>query len=245
MDPSLLLSLQQLGWTDKQARTYLALLQLGEGPTSKIAELAGLNRSVTYETLAELVGMGYATEVGRHKVKRYAAVGPQKIFHAARAHFENFKFMLPLFQALHHRGEKKPRVEFYEGEEALARMFQTFDTGSERRFMASYAQIERHFPSEFKRWQQRVKHLKTLAPTKHILADDLVSRGFARAARGHAHFVFRFLPKGTDISMDLAIVDDVLAITNFDPLSMVVIRSAELTRSAAILFDLAWMSARK
>lgn len=245
MDSSLVASLQQIGWTDKRARTYLALLQLGEGPASKVAELADMNRSVVYETLTELIEMGYVTESARQKVKRYTAVGPQHVLHAARAHFENFKFMLPLFQALHNQGEKKPRVEFYEGDAALARIFQTFDTASQRRFMASYAQIEKHFPSEFRRWQQRLKHLKDLAPTKHLLADDSISRTFARNAKRHLDFEFRFLPSGTDILMDLAIVDDVVAITSFDPLSMVVIRSKELARSVAILFDLAWKSARK
>lgn len=245
MDPSLLLSLQHIGWTDKQAKTYLALLQLGEGPASKVAELADMNRSVVYETLAGLIEMGYVTESSRHKVKHYTAVGPQKILHAARAHFENFKFMLPLFQALHHRGEKKPRIEFYEDEEAMARLFQTFDTASDRRFMASYGQLEKHVPDELKRWQQRMKHLETLAPTKHLLVDDAAARAFARAAKLHTNFEFRYLPSGIDISMDLAIVDDIVALTNLDPLSTVVIHSKELARSAGILFDLAWMSARK
>lgn len=245
MDSTLLASLVQLGWEEKQATVYLALLSLGVSPVSRIAEEADINRSVTYEVLATLVERGYVREDIRNKVKRYSATDPQHIFHEARAHFENFKFMLPLFQALQYRSDKKPRIEFYEGEEAIPRIFQTFDTGSTRRFMASYAQIEKHFPHEYSRWIQRVAHAKHLTPTKHLLADDSTARAFAKRAKGHRSYEFRFLSPGTDILMDLAIVDDVLAITSFDPVSMVVIHSKELARSASILFDMAWKTARK
>ncbi len=245
MDTSLTSSLQQIGFTSKQAKVYLALLELGESPVGKVADITKINRTVVYEVIEELTQLGFVTESSKHKVKRYNATPPQKIFHVARAHFENFKFLLPLFQALHNRGENKLRIEFYEGEEAIPHIFQTFDIGSERRFMASYSQIDAHFPHELKRWQRRIANLKQLTATKHLLADDKISRGFAKAANKHQNYEFRFLSPGVEFSMDLAIVDDTLAITNFKPLSIVVIRSAELARSAAILFDLAWKSARK
>jgi len=45
--------------------------------------------------------------------------------------------------------------------------------------------------------------------------------------------------------MDFTIADDILGITSFDPLFIVVIHSAGIASSAAQLFDLAWLQGKK
>lgn len=244
MDRTTLLSLIAIGFTDKQAKTYLALLELGEAPAGKIAERSGVNRTVTYENVKDLIRLGYVTESEKTNVKRYQAADPQKIFQSARANVENFKFMLPLLKALHHQGDK-PRIEFYEGKEAVVGIYQTFDTASSRRFMSSFSRMEQLFSHELKRWQERTVHIKAPSPTKYLLAEDEIARNFAQSIQQRSNQEARFFSKDSGFSMDFAIVDDVLAITSFDPIYIVVLYSKELAKSASTLFDLAWKTAKK
>lgn len=51
---SLLLTLQQYGLSEKEAKVYLTTLQLGSAPGSSIARNAGENRATVYTLLKEL-----------------------------------------------------------------------------------------------------------------------------------------------------------------------------------------------
>ncbi len=54
--------LQAAGLTDKEARIYLAALELGQAPVLRIAQKAGIKRPTAYVTLGELQAKGLEPE---------------------------------------------------------------------------------------------------------------------------------------------------------------------------------------
>ncbi len=69
--------LQKTKLTDKQARVYLATLQLGKSTLGEIATTAGLKRSITYVIIDTLVAGGYmSVNLGSGR-KQYSATDPK------------------------------------------------------------------------------------------------------------------------------------------------------------------------
>ena len=96
MDIPLLRTLTDFGFTDKEARVYLALLELGEGNVTHIAQKTGLKRAIIYIVLERLMQQGYASRTGRGKVQRFTAIGDKPFAGPLRTKPEQ----LDLFEAL-------------------------------------------------------------------------------------------------------------------------------------------------
>lgn len=237
-------ALINIGFDEKEASVYLALLSLGEGTATQIADRAQLKRTLTYETLNRLIKQGYASEIPRTKVKCYAISDPAKLVQNVQTNFENLKFMLPVLRAMHNKSLKKPRIEFYEKQEAMTAIYRMFEVGKSSRYMTSYGYFKKHFPHEYKRWLTRTSHLDDQNQAKQLIEDDEAGREYAKHVKHNSKQQFRFLPKNQHLSMEFAIVDEIVAITSFDPMFIVIIYSKPLSDSAAILFDMAWEMAR-
>ena len=238
-------ALLQVGFDEKQANVYLALLQLGEATATQIAEQARLKRTVTYAVLEQLKEKGFVSEVPHTKIKRYLASDPLKLIQNVQTNFENLRFMLPVLRAMHNRSRRKPRIEFYEKREALTAIYRMFEVGMISRYLTSYGYFKKHFPDEYRRWLTRTVRLDDRNQAKQLVEDDEAGREYAKFVKQNSKQEFRFLEKGKTLSMEFAIVDDAVAITSFDPVFLVIIHSKPLAESAALLFDMAWHGARK
>jgi len=71
--------LQELGLTLNEAKTYLALLELGQSLAGTIADKAKIHRRNVYDALERLIEKGLVTYVIKSNRKYYEAVNPKKI----------------------------------------------------------------------------------------------------------------------------------------------------------------------
>ncbi|OGZ96541.1 MAG: hypothetical protein A3I44_05345 [Candidatus Sungbacteria bacterium RIFCSPLOWO2_02_FULL_51_17] len=107
--------LQGLGLNEKQARIYLALLQLGRASAYAIADHAGIKRPTTYVVLGELIEKGLAARVPRMRKQLFIAQSPEEYFGTIEDRLEIAKRALPELQALANKNEHKPKVMYFEG----------------------------------------------------------------------------------------------------------------------------------
>jgi sugar-specific transcriptional regulator TrmB len=70
---------EKLGFTDKEARVYLALVELGEGPVSEVSSAAKVKHSTTYLVLESLEEQGLVRQNRLHKKLVYIAEPPNKL----------------------------------------------------------------------------------------------------------------------------------------------------------------------
>ncbi|WP_209630164.1 helix-turn-helix domain-containing protein [Methanofollis sp. W23] len=78
--------LKAIGWNEYEARTYVALIGMGEGTARMISELSGVPRGKIYHVLNALVRKGYL-DVQHGTPTRYAAVAPEEVLGAIRDDF--------------------------------------------------------------------------------------------------------------------------------------------------------------
>ncbi len=125
MDNKLIAQIEKnLGFSEKKATIFLALLQLGETNVIEIAHTAKLKRTTVYNILPELIedGLVAATSIGRHK--RYFVTDPRIILKILESKIEDTKSFLPLLTALHALSVHQPKISLYEGENGARQIYE-------------------------------------------------------------------------------------------------------------------------
>ena len=119
-------NLTEFGLSEKEAKIYVSLLELGEATAFEISSQSGINRSSTYVVLEALGKKGLVGLSGDKKVRRYIAVSPEAIAQMSRATAKkhgqiesNIKSILPELNALNKNLVQKPKVRVFDGLEGL------------------------------------------------------------------------------------------------------------------------------
>ena len=167
-----------------------------------------------------------------------------RLLKSVQANTENLRMMLPLLRGLFQGGETKASVEIHEGKEAILPVYRMMENGHRSYYMTNWKKMYETFPEEVRRWGVTAASIKYPNVTKNLIVDTPEGRDIMQKMSGNPKQSFRALPKGTDYTMNFGISDNILAITNFDPLFVTVIRSEHAVTAASLLFELAWQSAR-
>lgn len=124
MSESLIQALKKLNLSEKEARVYLALLELGPATPYKIAKRSRLKRPTAYVIAEELVEKGLIVQMTGEKKKQYIARSPDSYIEDVEKRVREAKQVLPELTALQRKGSDKPNVLYYEGTEGLKRAYE-------------------------------------------------------------------------------------------------------------------------
>lgn len=118
--------LRELGFTDHEAETYWALLNLETVSIRKVAELSGINRGTTYEALKSLLNTGliHARKTGAREY--FSAESPEKIYDLIREKRKQLmetqrqaQKVIPEVLARKARPQGGPLVRYYQDDEGV------------------------------------------------------------------------------------------------------------------------------
>ena len=108
--------LQDIGLNDKQARAYLALLELGRGSAASVASKSGLKPPTAYVILKELIARGFVRRIPKAKKQLFIAESPDVALTLFEERIAGFKEAIPGLDALAKGiGTLKTRTLFFEG----------------------------------------------------------------------------------------------------------------------------------
>ncbi len=119
MHKQLLQSLEKANFSENEAKTYLALLELGDGTVEDIAKTAKIKRTSMYAILEVLEARGLVSKTTVKKHTYYVAEKPETILESLRENVESFSKTLPLFTPIYTEQNQKPRVYFLSGSEGF------------------------------------------------------------------------------------------------------------------------------
>ncbi len=123
MDANLLITLQNYGLSEKEARVYLTVLELGTSIASTIARRAELNRVTTYTLLEDLKRDGIVNETTKEGVKYYSVISPDILLKQLEQKYESFKQKVPELLAMAEKFGNKIKVQFFEWLEGIVKMY--------------------------------------------------------------------------------------------------------------------------
>ncbi len=115
--------LKNLGLSEKEARVYLALLQLGPATPYQIAKKAELKRPTAYVIAEELVGKGLIVHVPGEDKRRYIAKSPESFIEEREEKLKAAKQILPELKSFQKSTAEKPSILYFEGIDGLRQAY--------------------------------------------------------------------------------------------------------------------------
>lgn len=233
-------SLEYLGLNEKQAKVYLALLQMGSGSVPGISIKAGTKRPTTYLLLEELRMKGLATLLPKKKKAVYTAESPQKLLEEQREREEVIKGSLPELLAIYNSQKEKPKVTFYQGEDAVVNLYNK-EIFKEKE-LDIYGSIEA-IGSVFEKIEYNLKKFEEQnTKIRELLQADAKSLEYTKKYFPQNHQV-KLAPAELKLPTDNIIFGNKLAIFSYKENPMaVVIESTDVVATYKSLFEIAWNS---
>ncbi len=235
--------IKSLGANEKEARTFLVLLELGAQPVSIVAKRMNKPRSSTYLILEKLKSLHLIEEFERKGIK-YVRCIPAKnlegIFKRKKRRLQQsldeLQEKLPQLEAIENRLSITPSVRHFEGVEKVKEMYfeikgdfyAYFNPAAVKEIMSGY-----HLLAE------RSKRNKWNA--KELLVDSPDAKKYKEKYHSKRHQI-KLLPKKTKFFSEIIICEDRFYMISYGEkeISATEIKNTSLTNSLKVLFDLLW-----
>jgi len=107
--------LQNIGLTDKEAKTYLAILELGSSTIKPIAVRAGIKRTSIYNFIDHLVELGLISHAEVSGRTHYNAISPHRLVEIQKERTRALQDSLPQFLSVFNDQASKPKISYFEG----------------------------------------------------------------------------------------------------------------------------------
>jgi len=239
--------LKNIGLSDKEARVYLAMLELGAATVLEIAAKAGINRPTAYVEIEALKKKGLASSQTKGTKKLFIAESPSQLeFVLDReakevdAKKSELAKILPELSTLFNLADEKPQVRFFEGKEGLMRMQDEFlkMKGKTTEDISSADDVLSVFPSHVQEYSPRRVDKKIFARLIYTSErGEILSREDTQMLRET-----RFVSKNElPISIDMTIYDDKIAISALKgKISGIIVEHREIADSFRAIFNLLW-----
>src|SRR4030042_801894 len=111
--------LRQAGLTRNEVKVYINLLKVEQILASELAKKIGLDRSVTYNVLNNLIEKGLVNYVIKAGKKFFSATNPEILLESLKEKEDFIKSIIPELKKIQKFPEVKRKIETYEGKEGL------------------------------------------------------------------------------------------------------------------------------
>jgi sugar-specific transcriptional regulator TrmB len=235
--------LRNLGLNDKEAKVYLALLELGPSAVREISLKSGLKKPTTYVILDELRKKEAVLFLPGAKKKLYSAKDPDSLFEAAKLRLNQAFYDLPILKNLGKKGSRKAIVTYYEGlhgyEQAMS--YKENEVVEDGEMLCYFASANKVNPAMFKSVDEFMDRLRRNGVKMRAFAPDHESlRKYRAEDKDHGREV-KVLP--IDMYSATSSIDinrNFVRFTLFDEEMFVIIENPEIAKIMRQIFEMNW-----
>ncbi len=230
--------LKEIGFEEKEANIYLALLKLGDCASSKIGEELGYDRTTTYYALLRMVDKGYITYALKGEVKHFQSIDPGKILLKLKDREDAFSKIVPELKKLSKIGSSGFFLEVLKGKEGLNTLYRDIiNTQSE---LLSFGVDEEVFMEyDLMHFNRYVKEVD-----RGNLKERLLTYEGAKKI-GSSKSQYKSIQKEFFSPTPVAIYGDKVAIVVWEPtLHIILVENKVLADSFRKHFELLWRIAK-
>lgn len=243
MDESLVKTLTEYGFSEKEAKIYLTALELGSAPASTIWRRANIKRITAYATLQDFKSRGIAYSVERAEVSHFSVIEPQKLLAELEQKYLQFKEALPQLDALVHSNAAKPHIRYFEGVQWLKTMYEDLLTSETDicSFLGTHASDKKLLERLYKEFLP--KRIKKKISAKVILPYTQEDKNYVAIDKKSLKISKVVKAENFDLPNEINLYGpDKIAIALFNEKEMlgIIIQSPSLYTSLKSIFDLVW-----
>lgn len=241
----------EFGLDEKEAKIFLAALELGGESVLAIAKKAGINRVATYEALKTLITRGLVSTFIKGKRTYYTAVEPEQISHIIEKEKmtidekqERLKKLLPELNSIYNFSNKKPKVTYYEGKAGVTMIQNSFLKTPDKmlRLIFFYDILPTIFSKkEMDAYGERRVAAGIKVKSIAVVKDENIFIDKAKESVDRVFIRYKDFPMKSDIT----IYGNKIAFVSLTELFGVVIENEELANTMKSFFDLALTIAQK
>ncbi len=240
--------LLEVGLTQWESKTYVALLELGSTTTGPLVKKCGVPQSKIYSVLNSLMNKGLANYIIKKKTKYFQAADPKKILALVKEKERKIEKIMPELEAKQEMAKERQSVELFEGIPAIRSMFisLTSDAKKEEKwygFSTGKEYIEEI--NEFYSWWGQKKHFTGLKD--HLLISIENKKEFESQIKKEELPALKKILKYSKISFpgDVAIFRDKVIILNWESTpTAILITSKNLANQYKKFFIGLWKTAK-
>jgi len=250
----LIQELKNLGLSEKEAKVYLASLELGPASVQEIAQKAGIVRTTTYNMIESLRQKGLMSRFTRGKRPYFTPEAPDRLLSLLELQKKEieekekrFKQFLSDLRTIYKLAGERPKVRFFEGKEGLKAIQEDILKTKTKTIDEFIALDEAYkvFPPGPKDHRQKIaqKIKKERIRNRIIYTSQkgpILPKKDAIAER-------RFLPpEKFPFSAEIVIYAQKINLVSYiGKLVGVIVEEKSLAEAMRKLFDLAWQGAKK
>ena len=188
--------LLKFGLAEKEAKVYLACLELGDSVASDIALKSNLPRTLVYDILERLIDLGLVSYSIKTNKKVFRAADPEEFLRIVREKEEAINEALPELKRLQKmKGVKRPKVEVYEGKEGMKTVMNDILRSGAKEFLA-YGSSRSSFeiiPAFMEEWHKERINRKVVM--RILYNDTTEAREKVRTRKTSLKFTeYKFMP---------------------------------------------------
>lgn len=245
--------LTKAGLKEKEAKVYLAALELGVTTVLSISRKTGLKRTTIYEILPSLINSGLLSQAPEGKRRRLVAESPEKLFSTKRQELDSLRRLLPTLEAFRNVAIEKPEIKWFEGKEAIQQILVNMirNAGLRESIMAiegRFNAMHQKIGDDFLRKILREKKSRGLeSRTILTLTQEELDTAAKKTPWSFDHSIEIRLIKDLEnkFRFNFYIFQNKVAIVTAEQLLALIVENRALKESFDLLFDILWQNAEE
>lgn len=235
-------ALQGIGLNEKEAKVYVALLQLGRGTAYSVAKHSGLKKPTTYVILEQLIKKGAVNKISKENILRYIAVNPDELFSAVEVKMNNAKQVLPELKALSKGKEYKVTTTYYEGIDGIEEMYKKIlKTMRNKEVVGFYAGAKNNSPEMMKLWDDWTnKRTERNINVRAITTEDTKTVEWIRGKTSNLLNFKLISNEEYDSSVSIEVYDNFIQIISSRYLQGILIDNPDISNTMRQIFEIVW-----
>ncbi|MFC1598523.1 TrmB family transcriptional regulator [Patescibacteria group bacterium] len=243
--------LQQIGLTDKEAKVYQSLLELGQATAQSVASKSGVNRATTYVALESLIDKGLVSSILKQKKTFFIIESPlqllELLYKEQKSTDEKIvvaKKLMPELEMLERLTGERAKVKLFEGKSGIELIQKSIERSKLKVFDTIFHVNEalNYFPISPDDHRQvierKIKDVRAI-----FIYDPKLPIPKYPVFKGEER---RYLPANKfPFHADFTFWVDRVALISFDNLVGIVIENKTIVEALRTMFNLAWDGAQE
>lgn len=238
--------LQQLGFSDIEARVYLASLRIGPSAVLAISQEAQVKRSTTYLAVDALQRKGLMSIEVKGLKKLYVAENPERLEVLVEEYRKTLRESMPHLSALYNLKGSEGVIKYYQGLDGIRSAYEALlNDLRPGDFYLSISEVARWFELDSEYYENlRIRRSHKGLQIKILVNDTQSAREYQNKAAVYNQQV-KILPPGIDLTSTITLTPQKIIFHQIiPPVSAILLDNPSIIQVQKELFELLWAGAK-